>query len=149
MDCATNIIFGQTERISIIFPSTGLRSCPRSHFSTPLTRFTVFNVKKSVLKSTSATSIWHVNAIFCLCLADAKSQKMITRFQNSLLLALCRWGDERGETPAVRRLVPKTKNPKTPKPLLWCPGYFTHWQTRLTIRLADNLHCFTKYISKI
>lgn len=148
MDCATNIIFGQTERISIIFPSTGLRSCPRSHFSTPRKRFTVFNVKKSVLKSTSATSICRKCDTLPLS-PDAKSQKMITRFQNSLLLALCRWGDERGETPAIRRLVPKTKKPKTPKPLLWWPGYFTHWHTRLTIRLADNLHSFTKYVGKI
>ena len=148
MGCATDIIFGQVERISIIFPSIGLGRCPRSHFSTPFKRFTVFNVKKSVLKSTSATAICRKCDTLPLS-PDAKSQKMITRFQNSLLLAHRRWGDERGETPAVRRLVPKTNNPKTPKPLLWCPGYFTHWQTRLTIRLADNLHCFTKYISKI
>ena len=148
MGCATDIIFGQVERISIIFPSTGLGRCPRSHFSTPFKRFTVFNVKKSVLKSTSATAICRKCDTLPLS-PDAKSQKMITRFQNSLLLAHRRWGDERGETSAVRGLVPKTKNPKTPKPLLWCPGYFTHWQTRLTIRLADNLHCFTKYISKI
>ena len=118
MDFATDIIFGQIERISIIFPSIGLR-CPRSNFSTPLKRFTVSNVKKRVFKSTSATAICRKCDALPLP-PDAKTQKM-TRFQNQ----------------------------KTQKCLLWCRRYFPHWQTRLTIRLVDNLQCFTKYISKI
>ena len=107
MGCATDIIFGQVERISIIFPSIGLGRCPRSHFSTPFKRFTVSNVQKRAFKWTSAT--------------DAKSQKMMTRFQNQKCLNACH------------------------------AGYLvtTQWQTRLIIRIADNLQCFTKYVGKI